>query len=191
MSIILASTSPFRKSLLDRLHLPFETYAPSLDETPQLGESPEKLVIRLATLKAYAAQSTYPNALIIGSDQVAVIDNAILGKPITHEQAVKQLTAASGKQVNFLTGLCVLNAKLNRVQTDIIHFSVLFRSLTPSQIENYLRKETPYQCAGSFKSEGLGIALFEKMIGDDPTALIGLPLIRLVRMLEAEGVYSI
>ncbi len=188
LSLILASTSPFRKSVLERLHIPFKSFAPNIDESPLPNEVPTKLVKRLAELKAQAAQSAYPQALIIGSDQVAVIDDKILGKPGNHEQAIKQLTFASGKQVDFLTGLCLLNTNTNKAQTDIVRFSVKFRHLSLSQIENYLQKDKPYNCSGSFKSEGLGIALLDEMLGNDPTAIIGLPLIRLVRMLEAEGV---
>ncbi len=189
--LVLASTSPFRKNLLERLGIPFETYAPHVDETPLLLESPTALVIRLAELKARAAQSTYPNALIIGSDQVAVNDGIILGKPQTHEQAIQQLMAVSGKSVDFLTGLCLFNTVTHSAQIDMVRFSVTFRQLTLSQIENYLHREKAYYCAGSFKSEGLGIALLENMRGNDPTALIGLPLIRLVQMLETEGMLVI
>ncbi len=188
LSLILASTSPFRKSVLERLHIPFKSFAPNIDESQLPNEVPTKLVKRLAKLKAQAAQSAYPQALIIGSDQVAVIDDKILGKPGNHEQAIKQLTFASGKQVDFLTGLSLLNTNTNKAQTDIVRFSVKFRQLSLSQIENYLQKDKPYNCSGSFKSEGLGIALLDEMLGNDPTAIIGLPLIRLVRMLEAEGV---
>ena len=187
LSLILASTSPFRKSVLERLHIPFKSFAPNIDESQLPNEVPTKLVKRLAELKAQAAQSAYPQALIIGSDQVAVIDDKILGKPGNHEQAIEQLTFASGKQVDFLTGLCLLNTNTNKAQTDIVRFSVKFRQLSLSQIENYLHKDKPYNCSGSFKSEGLGIALLDEMLGNDPTAIIGLPLIRLVRMLEAEG----
>ncbi|MDM8566933.1 Maf family nucleotide pyrophosphatase [Candidatus Halobeggiatoa sp. HSG11] len=191
LPLVLASTSQFRKSVLSRLHIPFTTYAPDVDETPKAGESPTELVIRLAKLKAYSACSTYPQALIIGSDEIAVIDNTILGKPGTHEQAIKQLTQASGRQVDFITGLCVYNSYTNQAQVDVVIFSVVFRTLTLVQIENYLSVDKPYNCAGSFKSEGLGIALLEQMNGTDPTAIIGLPLIRLVRMLEAEGIMVI
>ena len=188
LPLVLASTSPFRKSVLGRLHIPFEIYAPQVDETPRPNEPPTTLVTRLAELKARSAQSSYPQALLIGSDQVAVIGDTVLGKPGTFEQAVKQLTFASGKQVDFLIGLCLLNTSTNQAQVDIVHFSVVFRKLTLSQIENYVAIDKPYNCSGSFKSEGLGIALLEYMDGSDPTAVIGLPLIRLVRMLEAEGV---
>jgi septum formation protein len=186
-TLVLASTSPFRKEILSRLHIAFEAFAPLVDETPLENESPSQLVTRLSILKAKSAQSEYSGALIIGSDQVAVIDNTILGKPGNHQQAVKQLNQASGKQVDFLTGLSVINTETNKIQTDLVHFGVKFRPLTSTQIENYLKIDQPYNCAGSFKSEGLGIALLDRMIGSDPTAIIGLPLIRLVRMLEAEG----
>jgi septum formation protein len=187
-SLVLASTSPFRKDILSRLPLPFETFAPQVDESPLPTETPAALVTRLAELKARSAQLNYPNALVIGSDQVAVIDQTILGKPGSHEQAILQLLMASGKQVNFLTGLCLFNTQTRQIQLDMVRFSVTFRQLTLSQIENYLRHDKPYHCSGSFKSEGLGIALLEEMNGNDPTALIGLPLIRLIKMLEVEGV---
>ena len=190
-TLVLASTSPFRKEILSRLHIPFETFAPLVDETPLENESPTQLVTRLSILKAKSAQSEYPQALIMGSDQVAVIDNTILGKPGNHEQAVKQLNQASGKQVDFLTGLSVINTETDKIQTDMVHFSVKFRPLTSTQIENYLKVDKPYNCAGSFKSEGLGIALLDRMIGSDPTSIIGLPLIRLVRMLEVEDLLII
>ncbi len=189
--LVLASTSSFRKSVLNRLHIPFIIYAPNVDETPEIGESPTELVTRLSKLKAYSAHSTYPQALIIGSDQVAVIDNTILGKPGTHDHAVEQLTQASGRQVDFITGLCVYNSSTNQVQVDVVVFSVLFRKLTLLQIENYLSIDKPYNCCGSFKSEGLGIALLDQMNGTDPTAIIGLPLIRLIQMLEVEGIFVI
>ncbi|MCK5662682.1 MAG: septum formation inhibitor Maf [Thiotrichaceae bacterium] len=189
--LVLASTSSFRKSVLSRLLIPFETFAPRVDETPLANESPKNLVTRLAEQKARAASLSYPKALIIGSDQVAVIGDTVLGQPGSHEQAIKQLTQASGKQVDFLTGLCLLNTNTNQAKTDIVRFSVTFRSLSLAQIENYLIKDKPYNCSGSFKSEGLGIALLESMDGNDPTAIIGLPLIRLIRMLEAEGMQVI
>jgi septum formation protein len=187
-NLILASTSPFRKDVLGRLHLPFATFAPAVNETPQTGEKPRELVARLAELKARAAKDTHPNALIIGSDQMAVIGDEVLGKPGNHDRAVAQLSKASGQRVDFLTGLCLYNSATDTAQTDIVMFSVTFRDLTATQIENYLQRDKPYNCSGSFKSEGFGIALLDKMEGSDPTAVIGLPLIRLVRMLEAEGV---
>ena len=189
LPLVLASTSPYRKNVLNRLHIPFTTFAPNIDETPQPSEFPTALVARLSESKTRAAQSIYPKALVIGSDQIALLDNkTILGKPGGHEQAVQQLSLVSGKQVDFLTGLCLLNTESNQTQIDIVRFSVIFRELTSRQIENYLRQDKPYNCSGSFKSEGLGIVLIEQMLGNDPTAIIGLPLIRLVRMLEVERV---
>ena len=189
--LILASTSPYRKMVLSRLNLSFDTFAPNVDETALPNELPATLVQRLSENKARAAHEIYPNALIIGSDQVAVLDEQILNKPLTHEKAIQQLQMCSGKQVDFLTGLCLLNTKTGRAQVDIVRFSVLFRQLTISQIENYLRLDKPYNCAGSFKSESLGIILLERMMGSDPNSMIGLPLIRLVQMLEAEYIYLI
>ena len=186
--IVLASTSPFRRELLSRLCIPFETAAPDVDETSLPGETPEQLVVRLSEAKARAVSEQFPESLIIGSDQVAVLDGQIIGKPLTHDNAVKQLKRASGKRVAFLTGLCLYNTQTERVQLDVIPYFVVFRNLSDRQIENYLQKETPYNCAGSFKSEGLGISLFNRMEGDDPNALIGLPLIRLIHMLDSEGV---
>ncbi len=186
-ALVLASTSPYRRELLERLGLAFSTAAPQVDETPRAGESPRDLVMRLAAAKARAVAAHYSDALIIGSDQVALLKNKILGKPGDHAGAVEQLSAASGQRVEFLTGLCLLHAASGRAQADVIPYAVHFRPLTPAQIERYLNREQPFQCAGSFKSEGLGITLFERLEGDDPSALIGLPLIRLVSMLRIEG----
>jgi septum formation protein len=186
--LLLASTSLFRRELLTRLALPFAAVAPDIDETPLPDEKASALVGRLADLKARAVARQEPEALVIGADQVAVLDQLILGKPVTHERAVQQLTRASGKMVTFLTGLCLLDSISGRRQTAVVPFQVKFRQLRLQQIENYLRREQPYQCAGSFKSEGLGIALFDRLEGEDPTSLVGLPLIRLTRMLEAEGI---
>lgn len=186
-TLILASTSPYRRELLERLGIPFETASPNTDETASNDEPPEQLVKRLAELKARAVAKTYPDALIIGSDQVAVLDNQILGKPGNHENAIQQLNNANGKKVVFLTGLCLLNTATDKAQIEVDKFSVEFKQLTTSQIENYLQREKPYDCAGSFKSEGLGISLFKKMEGNDPNALIGLPLITLIDMLYNEG----
>ena len=182
--LVLASTSPYRKELLQRLSLEFTTAAPNVDETHRPGEAAEHLVRRLAEEKARAVAQKFPDALIIGSDQVAVIGAKILTKPGTHENAVSQLQRCSGQSVTFFTGLCLLNASTGQTQIEVIPFRVHFRALNAAQIENYLRREQPYNCAGSFKSEGLGIALFERLEGDDPATLIGLPLIRLTRMLE-------
>jgi septum formation protein len=186
-TIILASTSPYRKEILNKLQIPFLTCAPDIDEQAKNNEKPDTLVQRLAIEKARACDKKDDNALIIGSDQVAVIDGEIIGKPHNHKNAVKQLQKASGKKVIFLTGLCLFNSKTKQYQADVVPFTVLFRNLNNSQIENYLLKEKPYNSAGSFKSEGLGICLFEKLIGDDPNTLIGLPLIRLTKMFEQEG----
>lgn len=185
--LILASSSPFRRELLARLGLSFEFHAPNTDETRLPEETAPALVARLAVAKARAIADLEPDALIIGSDQVAVLKGAIIGKPGTHEQASAQLRHASGQTVIFYTGLSLLDSAGHQ-QTAVETFQVTFRALTDAMIENYLRREQPYQCAGSFKSEGLGIALFERLTGDDPSSLIGLPLIRLVRMLETAGV---
>ncbi|TDY02910.1 Maf family protein [Thiohalophilus thiocyanatoxydans] len=185
--LVLASTSPFRKAILEKFGVPFDTASPEVDETAQAGESAEQLVERLAEAKARAVAEQFPGALIIGSDQVAVIGDEILGKPGGHDKAIEQLRAASGKTVNFLTGLCLYNSRTDHAQCDVVPFKVHFRQLNDSQIENYLHREQPYNCAGSFKSEGLGVALFDRLEGDDPNTLIGLPLIRLIRMLEEEG----
>lgn len=187
MQLVLASTSPFRKSVLEKLGVPFECHAPEVDETPLTGEKPAQLVERLSIAKAQAVAAHYQQGLIIGSDQVAIIDGEILGKPGNHEDAIKQLERASGKTVTFLTGLALVNTASGSIQAEVVPFKVIFRPLTHSQIVNYLHAEQPYSCAGSFKSEGLGIALFERLEGDDPNTLIGLPLIRLIRMLEKEG----
>ena len=185
--LILASSSPFRRELLARLMIPFEVVAPEVDETARPGELPQALVERLAIAKAQAVAAKHPQALIIGSDQVAVHAGEIVGKPLTHERAVAQLKIASGKTVTLYTGLALINSATGRVQSEVVPYRVLFRSLSDAQIENYLRKEQPYHCAGSVKSEGLGVALLERFEGEDPATLIGLPLIRLIRMLEHEG----
>ena len=187
MQLVLASTSPFRKSVLEKLGLPFDCHAPEVDEAPQPHETPAQLVERLSIAKAQAVATHLQQGLVIGSDQVAVIDDEILGKPGNHENAVAQLERASGKTVTFLTGLALVNAESGAIQAEVVPFKVVFRQLTQPQIVNYLNAEQPYNCAGSFKSEGLGIVLFERLEGDDPNTLIGLPLIRLIRMLEKEG----
>lgn len=185
--LVLASTSPFRRELLERLGLAFTTASPEVDESSSPGEDPEHLVLRLAEAKARAVAGAHPGALIIGSDQVACIDGRVLGKPGSRERAIAQLTQASGRRVTFYTGLCLLDAASAQAQSECVPFHVHFRDLSRGQIEAYVDREQPYGCAGSFKSEGLGIALFERLEGGDPSALIGLPLIRLVRMLEAAG----
>jgi septum formation protein len=186
--IILGSSSIYRKELLQRLQIPFETEHPDVNETPLPGESPEETAVRLAEAKARAVAKTYPHALIIGSDQVSALGDIPLGKPLNHENAVKQLQLVRGKEVIFYTALCLLNSAADRLQSRVIPYHVKFRPLSDQQIENYLCKEQPYHCAGSAKSEGLGIALIERMTGDDPNGLIGLPLIALVDMLMAEDV---
>ena len=188
LPLVLASTSPFRAELLLRLALPFDTFAPDIDETPAPGESPEAMVRRLTAAKAEAARPHFPAHLVIASDQCAVCNDKIIGKPGNHENAVAQLSSFAGKEVRFLTGVALLNTESGNLQLDIVPFGVTFRDLGAEEIERYLRKEQPYNCAGSFKSEGLGITLFEKMSGDDPSALIGLPLIRLAAFLREEGV---
>ncbi|MGB5474438.1 MAG: Maf family nucleotide pyrophosphatase [Gammaproteobacteria bacterium] len=185
--LILASTSPFRKQLLARLGIGFQTVAPDADETALPGETPADLVTRLAVAKARAVGNTR-QGLIIGSDQVATTGSDILGKPGNHERAAAQLAYLSGRRVTFHTGLCLLNSANGDLQADEVPYHVVLRTLAAEQIERYLRAEQPYNCAGSFKSEGLGITLFERMEGDDPTALIGLPLIRLTRMLALAGI---
>lgn len=185
--LVLASTSPFRRELLGRLGLPFETAAPEVDETRRGEESPQQLVVRLAEAKARAASDRFPGSVIIGSDQVACIDDRILGKPGNREKAIEQLRQASGRSVDFFTGLCVLEAS-GTANVVCEPFRVHFRTLSDTRIAHYVDREKPFNCAGSFKSEGLGIALFERLEGDDPNTLIGLPLIRLVDMLEAAGI---
>ena len=187
-TLVLASTSPFRKALLQRLDLVFETLSPQVDETALQGEPAETMVKRLSEAKARAGAKQYPNALIIGSDQVAVCDGDVLGKPGNHENARRQLARLAGHRVSFLTGLCLYDASTDTTRLDLVPYHVTFRGLTDQQIERYLRAEQPYNCAGSFKSEGLGISLFESMQGDDPNALIGLPLIRLVSWLNEAGI---
>ena len=185
--LVLASTSPFRRELLSRLGIPFETANPQTDESPLPGESPEATALRLSEAKARAVAHIFPDALIIGSDQVAVLDGNVYGKPGSHEKAVSQLRTMRGKTVNFFTGLCLLDSKTGAAQTRGIPTLVSFRDLSDDEIENYLRRERPYNCAGSAKSEGLGIAIIARMQGDDPNALIGLPLIALCDLLADAG----
>jgi len=187
LPLILGSSSPFRKELLSRLQLPFETFSPDIDEHQIDGESPEQLVERLSIEKATEVARHFPAHLIVGSDQIALNSGEILGKPGNFDRAFKQLAAASGKTVHFLTGLTLLNSETGDRETEVVPFTVHFRQLDEDRIERYLHAEEPYNCAGSFKSEGLGITLFERLEGDDPSALMGLPLIRLVRMLEQQG----
>jgi len=189
--LVLASTSPFRRELLGRLRLPFSVADPQVDETALPGESPEATALRLSEAKARAVADAYPDALIIGSDQVACLDGRIFGKPGDHASAVAQLQTMRGRRVNFFTGLCLFNAATGKAQLRGVPTWVTFRALSDAQIENYLRLEQPYNCAGSAKSEGLGIAVIARMEGEDPNALIGLPLIALCDLLHAEGVSAI
>ncbi len=188
MKLILASSSPYRRALLARLKIPFEAISPDVNETPLPDETPEKLVARLARAKTHKVAANHRDALVIGSDQAAVYNGKIVGKPHGHDQAVAQLQDASGRTVVLYTGLVLLNAATGKEQCEVVPYRVTFRKLTDELIESYLRKEQPYSCAGSVKSEGLGIVLLEKFEGDDPNTLVGLPLIRLVRMLENERV---
>lgn len=187
-SLILASSSPYRRALLERLCLPFEYAAPAIDETPRTGETPEQLTQRLALAKARALAERFPAHLIIGSDQVLLLDGQAVSKPGNHAAATEQLKRCSGRTLRFSTGLCLLNSATGDVQLACAPFDVSFRELDSDSIERYLRREQPYDCAGSFKMEGLGITLFRALNGDDPNSLIGLPLIRLCQMLRKEGV---
>lgn len=186
--LVLASTSIYRRELLQRLQIPFETAAPEVDETPLEGESARETSLRLAQEKARAIANRYPNALIIGSDQVALLDGRQLGKPLTHDRAFTQLQSMRGKTTVFYTALALYNSRTGRMQTGVEETRVTLRALSDAEIENYLRKEQPYHCAGSAKSEGLGIALMQSMNGSDPNALVGLPLILLCEMLRNEQV---
>jgi len=190
LPLLLASSSVYRRELLARLRLPFTCASPDIDESHRPGESAIELVKRLAQEKAQALCSRHPNHLIIGSDQVAVLDNQIIGKPHTFEKAREQLLAASDTRVTFLTGLALLNSQTGACQVDCVAFTVHMRRLERATIERYLHAEQPYDCAGSFKAEGLGVTLFQSTEGPDATSLIGLPLIRLVDMLLAEGVQT-
>ncbi len=187
VKLILASTSRYRRELLARLGLPFEVAAPQVDETPLPGEQPQALALRLACAKALNVAANYADALVIGSDQVACCGNQLLGKPGTHENATRQLLQLSGREAVFFTALCVHSTVTARTLHKSVANPVWFRTLSPPAIERYLRKEQPYDCAGSAKSEGLGIALIQKLGGDDPNALIGLPLIALVDLLREHG----
>jgi septum formation protein len=186
--LILGSTSVYRRELLTRLRVPFQVVSPDLDETPLPTESPRNLALRLALAKAHAVAALHPNAVVIGSDQVADLDGEPLGKPGTHERATLQLQRMRGKSVIFQTAVAVVCQASGFEQVDLAAVNVTFRDLTDAEIENYLRAETPYDCAGSAKSEGLGIALLEAIHSDDPTALVGLPLIRTCRMIRSAGV---
>ena len=188
LTLVLASSSPYRRELLSRFKLPFDVFNPDIDETPHIAEKAKEVSCRLAREKAFKVAPHYANSLIIGSDQTAECQNQIIEKPNTHENAVKQLHFLSGKIATFYTSLCVLNTKTQKVQECVIEFEVRYKELNHEMIESYLLKEQPYNCVGSVKSEGLGIALLEYIKGEDPTALIGLPLIKLSDMLQNEGV---
>ena len=185
--LILASTSAYRRQLLERLHIPFEVMSPGVDESALPGESPEQLAKRLALAKAQAVAALHPECVVIGSDQVADLAGEALGKPLTHARAVAQLQRMRGRTVIFQTAVAVVCQATGFSQLELAQVSVQFKHLTDAQIDHYLLAEQPYDCAGSAKSEGLGIALLERIDNDDPTALVGLPLIRTCRMLEAAG----
>ena len=187
-TLVLGSTSPFRKELLERFRLDFAVDSPDIDETPLNKETPEDYVLRLSLEKAKAVAEHQPNSLIIGSDQCSILNGVIRGKPENHENAIQQLSESSGQCVSFLTGLCLYDSSDDSYQLDLVPYHVDFRELSAEEIESYLRAEEPYFCAGSFKSEGLGVTLFKTMRGDDPTSLIGLPLIRLAEMLREKGI---
>ena len=187
-TLVLGSTSRYRRELLQRLGLPFTVAAPDVDETPLQGEAPRALALRLALAKAHAVAAQHPDAVVIGSDQVADLRGQPLGKPGTHERASAQLQRMSGETVIFQTAVAVVCAATGFEQVDLAPVEVRFRTLTGDEIERYLHAEQPYDCAGSAKSEGLGIALLESIDNDDPTALVGLPLIRTCRMLRAAGI---
>jgi len=189
--LILASTSSFRRELLGKLGIPFEVASPNIDETALPGEAASHTALRLAEAKARAVASQFPNALIIGSDQVATLENIHIGKPGNHLKAVEQLRLMRGKTVVFNTALALFNSSTDQVQSKLIPTNVRFRELSDDQIESYLQKEKPYNCAGSAKSEGLGIAVIASIEGTDPNALIGLPLIELISMLNNEGIQVI
>ncbi|OAM52993.1 septum formation protein Maf [Methylovorus sp. MM2] len=186
--LILASSSPFRQELLQRLRIPFISVSPEIDERAKDTEKPEETALRLAQEKALKIALNYPAAFIIGCDQVATLDGMQIGKPGTHENAVKQLQMMRGRSVIFHSALCLYNAKTKNMQAAVVPFTVDFRELSDAEIENYLRIEQPYNCAGSAKSEGLGISLIKAMHGTDPNALIGLPLIALINMFNNEGI---
>jgi len=186
--LLLASTSVYRRELLARLRLDFQVFSPRVDETPLPGEPPEQTALRLAEAKARAGATAFPRALVIGSDQVAELDGQRLEKPGSHAIAIQQLTLLSGRSAVFHTAVALLNAQTGTLRKQLVPTRVVFRSLSSRQIDAYLRSEQPYDCAGSAKSEGLGIALIQAIEATDPTALIGLPLIALTDMLAAEGV---
>ena len=187
IELVLASSSPFRQRLLGQLSVEFRTLDPDIDESPLPNETPQTLVQRLSIAKARAVLSKAPSALIIGSDQVAVHRGAVVGKPRDHADAVEQLLSSSGKTITFFTSVALLNSTNGSLQTRVVPYAVRFRTLTRKKIEHYLEREQPYGCCGSLRADGLGIALLDRLRGEDPTALIGLPLTILVQMLENEG----
>ena len=186
--LILASSSEYRRQLLQKLLIPFNSISPNVDESALAGEKPQETALRLAQEKAKKIGNEYPHALVIGCDQVATMDGEQLGKPLNHHNATKQLQKMRGREVVFHSALCLYNAAAGNMQAVVVPYLVKFRQLSDEQIESYLTKEQPYHCAGSAKSEGLGIALIERMLGEDPNALIGLPLIKLITMLHNEGI---
>ena len=189
--LVLASASQARKSVLSKLKIPFETFAPSIDESMLSGESPTQLVERLSLAKARKVSKRYPSHLIIGSDQIAVVAGQMVGKPQNREDAIGQLTASSGETVTLFAGIALLNSKSGNTQLDVLPYRVVFRELKQSMIENYIDTDQPFDCSGSLRSEGLGIALLKEFDGSDPNILLGLPLIRLIDMLVNEDFYPL
>ena len=188
ITLVLASSSPYRRELLSRFKLPFDVFNPDIDESPRTAEKAKEISVRLAREKAFKVAPHYSSSLIIGSDQTAECQNEIIEKPNTHTNAVKQLQFLSGQVVTFYTSLCLLNTQTKKLQECVVDFEVKYKKLNAEIIESYLLKEQPYNCVGSIKSEGLGITLLEYIRGEDPTALVGLPLIELSNMLRNEGV---
>ena len=188
ITLVLASSSPYRRELLSRFKLPFDVFNPDIDESPRTAEKAKEISVRLAREKAFKVASHYSSSLIIGSDQTAECQNEIIEKPNTHTNAVKQLQFLSGQVVTFYTSLCLLNTQTKKLQECVVDFEVKYKKLNAEIIESYLLKEQPYNCVGSIKSEGLGIILLDYIKGVDPTAFVGLPLIELSNMLRNEGV---
>ena len=189
--LVLASASQARKSVLTKLKIPFEMFAPSIDESAISGETPTQLVERLSLAKARKVSQRYSSHLIIGSDQIAVVAGQMVGKPQNREDAIGQLTAASGETVTLFTGIALLNSETGNTQLDVLPYRVMFRELNQSMIENYIDRDQPFDCGGSLRSEGLGIALLKEFDGSDPNILLGLPLIRLIDLLANEGFHPL
>ena len=189
--LVLASASQARKSVLSKLKIPFETFAPSIDESALSGETPTQLVERLSLAKARKVSQRYPSHLIIGSDQIAVVAGQMVGKPQNREDAIEQLKAVSGETVTLFTGIALLNSESGNTQLDVLPYRVVFRELKQSMIENYIDTDQPFDCSGSLRSESLGIALLKELDGSDPNILLGLPLIRLIDMLAIEDFYPL